>query len=141
VAVDAEGRFKAEGIAAGPITIQPFLDQRQPLREEVPAAMSVKPGETTAISIPIRRGVRVHGLVRTQDTKRGVPNFAIVLVYGRSARDRDYERVQKFNLYTDKEGRFSVVVPPGPILVELNGLPDGYRAMNAREAIKAMIEF
>ena len=125
VEVAADGRFKIEDIAAGPITILPFLDDDQPLRAEVPPDVRVEQGKTTSLVIPVRRGVLVRGQVRKQDTKQGYPDFQLVLLYGQSARDHR-DMLHKYDIETDAEGRFTAVVPPGPIELRPLSAPRDY---------------
>ncbi len=125
VAVNAEGRFNVTDIAEGPVMVSPFLDDRQPLRAEIPMEIAVQPGKTTILSIPIRRGVLVRGLIRKQDTKQGYPHFSLSLIYGQSAREHRDMR-EKYELKTDENGRFSATIPPGPIELRLNSAPEDY---------------
>jgi Zn-dependent protease with chaperone function len=127
-AIDAEGRFRIDGIAAGAVIIRPFLADNQPLRAEIPSRMIVREGETTEVSIPVRRGVLVRGQIRKQDTKQGYPNFDLGLIYGQSASEHR-DMYQKYELHTDKEGRFSAVVPPGPIELRLHSAPRDYQSV------------
>lgn len=123
--VGPEGRFHVNGIAAGPIVVLPFLDDKQPLRANIPERVVVQAGKTTRLEIPVRRGVLVRGLIRKQDTKAGYPGFYLDLVYGQSAKiQRDAHSLYK--LTTDKDGRFSAIVPPGPIELTLRSLPSDY---------------
>ena len=125
-AVDAEGRFEIDGIAAGPITVAPFLDDRQPLRAEIPSGVKVEAGKTASLTIPVRPGVLVRGQIRKQDTKQGYPNFSLWLIYGQSAQREHRDMSQRFELETDQQGRFSAVVPPGAIELRLLSAPRDY---------------
>ena len=114
VDVDAQGRFKVENIAIGHVAIHPCLSDRQPLREQIPADMTVLPDKTTAITIPVRRGVHVRGQIRTDDTKQGCSQLAVRLTCGQPATNHR-GMTQVYDVKTDDQGRFSAIVPPGPV--------------------------
>lgn len=125
VAVDADGRFDVDGLAAGSLSILPFLPDDQPLRAEIPPRLKVTDSQTTDVEIKIQRGVRIVGQVRKSDTKEPCADVAYKLIYGASARDKS-GMLDSFEVRTDKNGEFSAYVPPGPIELRMSRGFRGY---------------
>ena len=125
VPVDASGNFQFEEIATGTLSIQPFLSEDQPLRAKVPENLVVRPNKDCEFEIPIVRGVLVRGIVRKSDTQQGYPKFHLGIGYGHSAHNQDFKARVSFE--TDKNGRFSAYVLPGPIKFLLGSAPLDYR--------------
>jgi hypothetical protein len=122
---DAEGRFRIEGIADGYVVVPAFFRRDEPWRANVPFRMKVNASETLELRVPIIRGVTVRGQIRKGDTKEGVPDFSLAVIYGQSAAENDSMR-DRFELKTDPEGRFTAVVPPGAIQLRLHSIPKDY---------------
>jgi hypothetical protein len=70
--VGADGRFKVDSIAAGRLTIKPFLPVDQPLRAELPRNVRVVAGEKTSLSIDVVKGVLLRGRIVASDTGKGL---------------------------------------------------------------------
>jgi hypothetical protein len=126
VPVDAKGRFRVTGIAAGRILILPFLPAAQPLRATVPPNVNVQADTSTTLDIVVAPGVLVRGQVREKDTQAGAAEFRLGLIYGQSARDHS-SMYETFELVTDAAGKFSAYVPPGPIELRLHSIAPGYQ--------------
>ncbi|QDT56294.1 hypothetical protein Pan44_43470 [Caulifigura coniformis] len=122
---DDVGHFRIDGIAAGRVTVPPFLPPQEPWRAMVPLRVAVMPSETLTLRIPLVRGVSVRGQLRKGDTKEGAPDNALTLIYGHSAEDNS-SMLEKFELTTDRDGFFTAIVPPGAIQLRLQGSPEGY---------------
>jgi hypothetical protein len=78
--------------------------------------MVVRAGETTAIEIPIRKGVRVRGAITESDTGRGHAGVRFQAIYGQAVRDQ-YLTEDATELTTDQNGRFEFRAPPGPVVL------------------------
>ena len=118
-AIDAEGRFEVKGIAAGPVHDSALLGRSATAVRGDPWGISVHAGETTALSIPVRRGVLVRGPGSEAGYESGLsafPSHADLWAIGANQLDE----LHKFELETDKEGRFSAIVPAGAIELRLD---------------------
>jgi len=122
---DDAGNFRIDGIAAGRVTVPPFLPPLEPWRAMVPLRASVQASETVTLRIPLVRGVNVRGQLRKGDTKEGVSDSPLTLIYGHSAEDNS-SMLEKFELTTDRDGFFTAIVPPGAIQLRLQSAPEGY---------------
>jgi len=101
-----------EKIAAGLLRVKLSLPQNHPWRASIPEGPLVSAGRTTKLTIPLSRNVRVRGVVRKRDTQEPCAGLAIS-IYGPSSSSGFL--VSKFEVKTDKERRFEVFLPPGPI--------------------------
>ena len=117
--VNADGRFKVEALAAGLVSIKPFLSADQPLRAEIPKEVKVVAGKTTFITLPVRKGVHVRGQIVASDTGKGLAGVGFSVLYGSSAREQN-DMNNSIEMTTDKDGRYEAWVPPGRILLRIS---------------------
>ncbi len=116
--VDSDGRFHVDSIAAGKLSIQPFLPVDQPLRAELPRNLRVVAGETTPLSIDVVKGVLLRGRIVASDTGKGLAGIQFLILYGSSA----YEPQNMQNnipVSTDKQGFYQASVPPGRVILRI----------------------
>jgi|GEM_PF-2668446 len=119
VQVDANGKFKVQSIPAGRVTIKPFLAANQPLKADLRQQMVVTARETTAIEIPVNKGVRVRGAITQSDTGRGHAGVDLQAIYGQAIRDPGFSD-EMIDLTTDQDGRFEFWAPPGPVVLVIS---------------------
>ncbi len=108
VTTDADGRFVVPEIAVGPlrISMEPditspwYFDNRSEGADETQPV--IEAGRTTEVVLPMKRAVRVHGLVREKGTGRPIAGAGIILGF------REGNAVM-----TDERGRFAGYAPPG----------------------------
>jgi uncharacterized protein (TIGR03067 family) len=116
--VDADGRFRVDSIAAGKLSIEPFLPVDQPLRAELPRNLRVVAGETTPLSIDVVKGALLRGRIVASDTGKGLAGIQFLILYGSSA----YEPQNMQNnipVSTDKQGFYQASVPPGRVILRI----------------------
>ena len=109
VTTDAEGRFVIPEIAEGRIDLSIDGDLRLPVRPRIPdlGSTELKGAETLKLDIPFERCVRVHGLVRVNNT--GEPlDGNVSFEYG----FRQFEHAT-----TEAKGKYSGWVLPGNVRV------------------------
>ena len=127
VTVDEAGRFQIPDMPIGEISILKFLDDAQPLRSWISERAFVKADETTKLEIPIVTGTRVTGRVQKSDTKASVPDYEFEVYYGPAIKFRGSELwLLKHPVKTDAEGKYELLLPPGPINLRLTRYVDGY---------------
>jgi beta-lactamase regulating signal transducer with metallopeptidase domain/5-hydroxyisourate hydrolase-like protein (transthyretin family) len=124
---DQRGKFSVQHLAAGRLTSRLELPNAQPWRARTPARVSVKEGELTLLSIALRKGVKISGVVRKVDTKDGYPGFRLGVMEG-GDRFGDGNTEQVTNLVTDEDGRYEAIVLPGPIELRLMSAPRDYQS-------------
>lgn len=123
--VHANGRFRVISLAAGTVSIKPFLPADSPLQAEVPQKFVVIAGETTSITIPVTRGTHIRGRIVTSDTGSGLEGVKFSILYGASAREQK-NMDDRIDITTDKDGRFDAWVPPGKILLRISWRDNKY---------------
>ncbi len=81
VACDAQGRFEIAAIAEGTLTLRLEFDPEHGtlLRGETPKRLVVATGKTTELAVPLRRTLKVQGLVREKGTKRPIAGVKVAL--------------------------------------------------------------
>ena len=127
VTVDEAGRFQIPDMPIGEISILKFLDDAQPLRSCISERSFVKAGETTKLEIPIVTGTRVTGRVQKSDTKASVADYEFEVYYGPAITFRGSDLwLLKHPVKTDTEGKYELLLPPGPINLRLTRYVDGY---------------
>jgi uncharacterized protein (TIGR03067 family) len=123
--VDADGHFKIESIAAGKVTIKPFLPVNQPLRAEQPRNIHVVAGETTVLSINVVKGVHLRGRIVASDTSDGLAGVRFQVLYGTSAQEPQNMH-NSIDVVTDDEGHYQVWVPSGRVLLRIGWRDQNY---------------
>lgn len=110
VAVDENGEFEVPALAEGALGLFATLPGDSPLRPRLPPfrTKQVKAAEVTQLEIPLMPGIRATGLVRVRTSKQPLPGI-VVQVYG--------EMGQPVEAVTDKNGRYSCLLPPGENIV------------------------
>ena len=81
VPCDAQGRFEIAAIAEGTLTLTLKFDpgHSTSLRGEPPKRIVVTAGKTSDVVIPLRRTLKVQGLVREKGTNRPIPAVKVAL--------------------------------------------------------------
>ncbi len=116
--VGADGRFKVDSIAAGTLTIKPFLPVDQPLRAELPRNMRIVAGEKTSLSIDVVKGVQLSGSIVASDTGKGLAGIRFEILYGSSAQEPQ-DMFNNIDIVTDDQGRYQAWVPPGRVILRI----------------------
>ena len=125
VAAEASGQFVVKNIAPGKLTAKLAMPENEPWRARVPGNLNVVAGKTTDLVIPVEPAVRVEGLICKQDTGQGYPDFSLSVIYGPSAKTHN-NMDNQVEVKTDRDGKFSAYVPPGPIELRLHSAPQDY---------------
>lgn len=112
---DAEGRFQLAGVAAGRVSIRVCPRAGSPILPARVARRNLEPGQSLSVEIPLRRGVRVHGVVRDAAGAGPVPGAVIALL---PAAPFEPDPVR-----TDAAGHFEAYVPPGPLSYRVVHVP------------------
>ncbi len=117
--VGADGRFKVNSIAAGTLTIKPFLPVDQALRAELPRSIRVVAGKTTPLSINVVKGVHLRGRIVAADSGDGLAGIRFQILYGSSAQEPQNMH-NSIDIVTDDQGRYQAWVPPGRVLLRIS---------------------
>jgi beta-lactamase regulating signal transducer with metallopeptidase domain len=112
-------------LPAGPLSVTTTMTAHQPLQPQIPERLEVKANETTPVLIPVQQGVKVRGQIRKGDTKEGIPEFGLRLIYGPSAHDVNDQK-HSVELKTDATGTYTAYVPPGPVRIRENNYYQNY---------------
>ena len=108
VTTDKEGRFVVPIIAEGRLSmIEVILDDKLPVRPELPRFVDLSAGTTTVLELPMRRLVDIRGSILAQDTGQPLPGIEIHVYYG--------EFRQGTDVVSDAKGQFSARVLPGEV--------------------------
>jgi hypothetical protein len=100
---------------------------RNPVQPEKTALVTVEPGRTADVVIPLKRAGRLAGRIVDGESGAGIPNVRLSL-FAHAPDDLDYGG----SVTTDDEGRFSAYVPAGlPIGVTPDRAPRGYALRRA----------
>jgi hypothetical protein len=123
VKVDNQGRFVIPEIASGRVNVMAHCDERLPVRARLPegGTITLPPGETRDINIPLERAVRVHGVVRAKDTQKPLSGVKVYLRYGVGQ--------QGDGAVTNEKGEYSTLGLAGEMYVHLISIPNGYVQM------------
>ncbi len=116
--VDADGHFKIESIAAGKVTIKPFLPVNQPLRAELPRNIQVVADKITSLAINVVKGVHLRGRIVASDTGNGLAGVRFQILYGTSAQEPQNMH-NSIDVVTDDQGHYQVWVPFGRVLLRI----------------------
>ena len=74
------------------------------------------------MTIPLRPGVTVSGLVRESGTERPIPGLVVLIGYGSVGSQ----------VLTDADGRYRCLVPPGPV-TRLSGIPNEFAPLDQKQ--------
>ena len=118
--VDEQGRFVIPEIADGRLHVYSACDKRLPVQPELPKEedLVLLERETLQLEIPLEMCVRVHGIVRAEDTGRPIAGAVVWVSYG--------ERHQGDQVVTDENGAYSAYALPGKLAVHILYLPGRY---------------
>ena len=117
VMTDAQGRFEVAEVPQGRlgVTVNPRADF--PWFGRLAAPAQVDPGKDVEVTVRLKRGVRVSGIVRERDTQKPIAGAAVSL-------GLDQEPVR-----TDAQGRYSGFVAPGRLFLSLWSAPKPYTSL------------
>jgi RNA polymerase sigma factor (sigma-70 family) len=106
---EADGRFEVPALAHGSLMMHLAYPDGAAVRAVEPAfgSLTLKPGEQLPIEMPLVPAVRIKGVVRERGTGKPVASVAVRVGYGSGF---SIETVQ-----TDADGRYTCLVPPGPV--------------------------
>ncbi len=114
VTPDADGRFVIPTIVPGWVQLYARLaDERIPVRPRLIGyhQLEVAPGRTTRLEIPLEAARKVTGLVRVKGTGEPVKGALVAACFG--------EVAQSDKATTDSKGRYSAMVLPGPLRLQV----------------------
>jgi protocatechuate 3,4-dioxygenase beta subunit len=112
---DERGNFVVPKLAWGRILVTSRPpDPSSPVRPRLPKDLSLRPGQTAHLEIPVERLVTVRGSVQTEDTHAPVAGATVGLASGNG--------MQGARAVTDSNGRFEVRVLPGLVNSPATGL-------------------
>jgi hypothetical protein len=118
VTTDASGRFHVDAIAAGPITVRVSPREGQADLPGRVVRRNLEPGKSLEVEIPLRRGVKVAGVVLDESNGQPVAGALVsVLPTG------PWEPVRT---RTDELGRYETYVPSGLVGARILRAPAPY---------------
>ncbi len=121
VTTDQAGGFSIAEAPAGEYAMQLSSVAPGAYYPELPKSIEVKAGQTTAVSIAVRRSLVVRGQVVDAKTGAGVKDTALGLRWTPATTTTP----SSATAHTDAEGNFQVYVTPGRIRIEVSPAP-GY---------------
>ena len=130
---DEFGRFEAEDVAVGSLSVSAKLPREADSRLRLPARQSVSEGETTEVVLRSEPGVLAEGRIVAEDTGKPIANAMLQitsqcipipgapagLIMGTAESQRD-------EVMSDEQGRFSARVLPGWVGCSTLGIPGPY---------------
>jgi uncharacterized GH25 family protein len=123
VKADPDGRYRIEGLAAGPLELHAISGGSDAAPLDLTVEIPDEPREETR-DLTLPRGLVVTGRVFDGATGQGVAKAGVAFtpdpVAGRKP------TVFGFSKETDAEGRFRLVVPPGRGTLQLRSTPPGF---------------
>lgn len=118
---DREGHFVVPALAEGRIRVFVTEPDGFPYRSEMTSeGLSVSPGETSELVIPLRKAVRVTRLIRDAKSKQSIPGIRVNMQHNH----------QHISARTDANGQFTAFLLPGVLYNTVYDLPDGYLQQN-----------
>jgi hypothetical protein len=119
---DGSDSFLLANVVPGEYRLRIEGTPRNPVQPEKIARVTVEPGATADVVIPLKRAGRLAGRIVDGDSGEGIGNVRLYL-FARAPDDLDYGG----RVTTDDGGRFSGYVPAGlPLGVSLDRAPRGY---------------
>lgn len=117
------GVFRFDNLRPGRCEVHVEMRADLPYAAESVPVVEIKPGQRTAVSLPLVSAVPVHGRFVDKLSGQGIAGVKVrFLVYG-SGQTMQYS----FLAATDDTGAFTGYVRPGKVGISL-GVPDGYAA-------------
>ncbi len=108
VTTNDEGRCVVPIIAEGRLSmIETVLDDKLPVRPELPRFVDLSVGETTVLALPMLPLVDIRGSILAEDTGKPLPGVEIHVYYGTFRQGTD--------VVSDAKGRFTARVLPGRV--------------------------
>ena len=116
---DDRGRFRLDPLAAGRISFTLTPPKDSPYRAVSPPGAVLRGGDRVEVEIPLKRGIRVEGVVRDHDGGAPVPGVKVD-VMGLGG--------QGLNEYpvTDAEGRYAAYMMPGQVRFSVLEVPKSH---------------
>ena len=123
---DENGRFEIPVIAAGRLSmIDTVIDERLPVRPQLPQRFELPAGETTVVELQMRQLVDIRGSIVAKDTREPLPGIEVHISYGGFW--------QGTNAVSDAKGQFSARVLPGQVRFQpMNLSQTNYLHLGAR---------
>jgi protocatechuate 3,4-dioxygenase beta subunit len=133
IKTDAEGRFRIEGLTAGPLELHAISRGSESDAAPVDLAVEIpeEPKEFTR-DLVLPRGLVVTGRVVDGSTGRGVEKAQVDFNPETKPEPGRIPTLFGFMKETDAEGRFRLVVPPGRGTLLLRSLPPDFPPLQRR---------
>ncbi|MEJ7639843.1 MAG: hypothetical protein WKF75_18200, partial [Singulisphaera sp.] len=126
---DARGRFAVPALAAGELSVDVPTPEGSLLRALRPAVTAIEEKGKAEVEIPLKRLLRVRGVVREKGTAKPVADVVVRLFSRDVANDNSLPSAR-----TDAEGRFEALALPSPKAeIYVNPPPAFLRAMRSTE--------
>jgi hypothetical protein len=117
VTLGETGRFELPAVAAGTLSFQIKSNRDSPYRMSPPRDVVIREAKESVVEIPLRRGVRVSGMVRERGAGKPIAGVSIGVI-------SDNGSNEAFN--TDERGKFEGLVIPGTLRVQVYSAPPPY---------------
>ena len=118
VVTDDEGRFEVAALTDGELRIEGGVKQEAPVRAILPERQVITANKENELAIRLVKGVVVQGRIRTKDRGDPIAGARISIRYGHFR--------QGDHVVSDKDGRFTARVLPGPVYQHVIAIPFGY---------------
>ena len=127
----ADGTFVVPGIAAGKLAIGTRVDEAVPVRPIAPDGLEVRANQTTRVEIPLKKAIRLRGLIRVQGTGEPIPGASIAVGYGwkDSKLEANGGPIGTSTVVSDSKGRYETFGLPGDANMQVIVLPEPFVQM------------
>jgi RNA polymerase sigma factor (sigma-70 family) len=115
---EADGTFSVPAIAGGRLEVGLHIDPNWPVRPRLTRSIVVRPGEVTHLEIPLKKAVKVRGVIRVKGSNRPIPGASIHVYY-------DSQR-QGDTVVSDQQGRYETYAIAGDVRLQVIVMPDNF---------------
>ncbi len=115
ITTDDDGRFDIPATPVGPHVVKTIPRSDFPWYAFSEGPMDVKPGQTTEVEVPLKRAIRVQGVVRERGSDKPIVGVRVGVAMAETS-----------PMTTGPDGRYEGYVPPEATLLRPWSVPTGY---------------
>jgi RNA polymerase sigma factor (sigma-70 family) len=115
ITTDDDGRFDIPAIVVGPHGVKTVPRSDLPWYASTEGLVDVKPGQTTEVVLPLKRAIRVGGLVREKGSEKPIRGVRVGVTI-----------VETAPMTTGPDGRYEGYAPPEVTFLRPWSVPAGY---------------